>query len=142
MAEQTLGNFYLSCDTAHREIYSVIIHEWQESGLQWQWSGRAIALGRASVIREKFLTFFQLLPGEGIYPASISIDVDYWRELIGQEEADAFLRNIETMHGLQCRRVENVFSIVDPGHLSGTLQQQLRDQLRRFSLRIPELVAS
>lgn len=142
MTEQTLGNFYLSCDTSHREIYSVIIHEWQESGLQWQWNGRNIALGTRSVVRDQFFSFFQLQPGEGIYPASITLDLAYWRDLIGQEEADSFVRSLEQMHGLQCRQRENLFAIVDPGHLSGSLQQQLRDQLKRFALRVPELVAS
>lgn len=142
MTEQTLGNFYLSCDTTHREIYSVIIHEWQESGLQWQWEGRNIVLGATSVIREQFFSFFKLQPGEGIYPAAITFDLAHWRDLIGQEETDNFVRSIESLHGMQCRRMEGVFAIADPGHLSGSLQQQLRDRLKRFALRIPELVAS
>lgn len=141
MAEQTLGNFYLSCDTTHRELYSVLIHEWQESGLQWQWEGRNIALGRRSVVRDRFFGFFMLQPGEGIYPANISMDLAFWRETIGQEECDLFIKSTELMHGLQFRRQEGVFTIVDPGHLSGSLQQQLRDQIRRFALRLPDLVA-
>jgi len=142
MTEQTLGNFYLSCDTSHRELYSVIIHEWQESGLQWQWDDRNLALGMRSVMRDSYFSFFRLQPGEGIYPASITLDLDFWRELIGQEETDAFIRSIESMHGVQYRRRDNIFAIVDPGHLSGSLQQQLRDQFKRFALRVPDLVAS
>lgn len=142
MMEQTLGNFYLSCDTSHRELYSVIIHEWQESGLQWKWDDRNLALGMQSVVRDRYFAFFQLQPGEGIYPASITLDLDFWRELIGQEETDTFVRSIESMHGVQCRRRDNIFAIVDPGHLSGSLQQQLRDQFRRFAMRVRDLVAS
>lgn len=142
MPEQTLGNFYLSCDTAHREIYSVLIHEWQENGLKWQWDGRDILLGNMSVIRDRYLGFFRLQPGEGIYPAAITIDMDQWREMIGQEETDKFLQSIELIHGLNCRRQDGRFSIVDPGHLSGSLQQLLRDRLKQFAIRIPDLVAS
>lgn len=142
MAEQTLGNFYLSCDTIHREIFSVMIHEWQEAGLTWEWSDRAIVLGNHSVIKDRFLGMFSLQPGEGIYPARITLDTDFWRELIGQEETDAFLRDLRSIHGLQCRQQDNLFSIIDPGHQSGPIQQQLRDQIRGFGLRLPELVAS
>lgn len=142
MAEQTLGSFYLSCDVIHREIFSVMIHEWQETGLAWEWSGRDIVLGSHSVIKERFLGMFYLQPGEGIYPARITLNTDFWRELIGQEETDVFLRELQSIHGLQCRRQENLFSIIDPGHQSGPVQQQLRDQVKHFGLRLPGLVAS
>jgi len=142
MSEQTLGNFYLSCDTIHRELYSVIIREWQEAGLEWSWADRAIALGRRSVIKDQLLNFFYLNPGENIYPASISLDTDVWHDLLGQEVTDAFLRELKAIHSLSCKQQDNIFSIEDPGHLSGPSQQMLRDVLGRFAFRIPELVAS
>mgnify|MGYP005844149429 CR=1 FL=1 len=140
MAEQTLGNFYLSCDTMHRELYSVLIYEWQEIGLDWEWSERSIVLGCRSVARDEFLRFFALQPGENIYPASITIDSDCWRELIGQEETDSFLREIKAIHEIHHKQRENIFSIDDPGHLSGPAQQQLRDVMKRFGRRMPEWV--
>ncbi|MDX8403518.1 MAG: hypothetical protein R8K54_03825, partial [Mariprofundaceae bacterium] len=97
MAEQTLGNFYSSCDAIHREFYSVLIHEWEEIGLAWSWSGRGVALGYRSVIKDETLIFFCLLPGENIYPAAMTINTDDWRESVGQEEADIFLRDIRAI---------------------------------------------
>lgn len=141
MVEQTLGDFYGSCDTMHRELYSVLIREWGEAGLTWSWAGRAIALGSKSVIRDETLIFFCLQPGENIYPAAITIDTDAWREKIGQEETDIFLREIRAIPGLQHKQRENVFSIVDPGHLSGPTQQHLRDMIKQLGFRIPELTA-
>ncbi|MES0372438.1 MAG: hypothetical protein ABUK11_09195 [Mariprofundaceae bacterium] len=142
MAEQTLGNFYNSCDMIHREFYSVLIHEWEDLGLAWDWSDRAVALGSKSVIRDETFIFFRLQPGESIYPAAISIDTDAWREYIGQEEADIFLRDIRMISELQHKQRENIFSIIDPGHQSGPTQQKLRDLIKGFGFRIPELVAS
>ncbi len=142
MNEQTLGNFYLSCDTLHRELFSIIIHEWQEAGLAWRWSGRAIALGSRSVIRDQVLNFFYLQPGESIYPACISLDTEFWRELLGEEETDAFLHEVKSIHGLHCRRREQMFIMDDPAHLSGPLQQQLRDCIKRLGYRLPELIAA
>jgi hypothetical protein len=141
MAEQTLGDFYGSCDAMHREFYSVLIREWEELGLTWSWSGRAIALGSNSVIKDEMLIFFHLQPGESIYPATISIDTDAWRERLGQEETDIFLRDIKAIPGLQHKQRENIFSIVDAGHLSGPTQQRLRDMIKHLGFRIPELTA-
>jgi len=140
MAEQSLGNFYLSCDTMHRELYSVLIYEWQEIGLDWEWKDRSIVLGRKSIAKDAFLHFFYLQPGENIYPAAIALDTDQWRELVGQEETDAFLREIKAIHELHHKQRENIFSVDDPGHLSGPAQQQLRDVIRRFGMRSAELV--
>jgi len=141
MAEQTLGNFYSSCDAAHRELYSVLIHEWEELGLAWSWSGRSVAFGSKSAIKDELLIFFHLQPGESIYPAVISIDTDLWRTRLGQQEADIFLSDIRAIPGLQHKQRENIFSIVDPGHLSGPTQQRLRDLIKHFGFRLPELVA-
>jgi hypothetical protein len=141
MVEQTLGDFYGSCDAMHREFYSVLIREWEELGLNWSWSGRAVALGSNSVIRDEMLILFRLQPGESIYPAEISIDTDDWRERLGQEEPDIFLREIRAIPGLQHKQRENIFSIVDAGHLSGPTQQRLRDMIKRLGFRIPELTA-
>ena len=140
MAEQTLGNFYLSCDTMHRELYSVIIYEWQDLGLEWEKVDRAIVLGRRSVAKDGLLHFFYLQPGENIYPAGITINTDEWRQLIGQEETDAFLREIKAIHELHHKQRDNIFSIDDPGHLSGPAQHHLRDAVRRFGMRTSELV--
>ncbi len=142
MSEKRLGDFYLSCDTIHRELFSIIIYEWQEMGLEWDWSDRAIALGRRSVVKDQMLNFFYLQPGENIYPACITLDTDFWRELFGQEETDAFLGKVKSIHGLQYRQRDNIVSIDDPGHLSGSVQQQLREQIKHFGFRIPELIAA
>jgi len=141
MTEQTLGNFYNSCDATHREFYSVLIREWEELGLTWSWSGRAIAFGSKSAIKDELLIFFHLQPGESIYPAAITIDTDSWRSLLGQQEADIFLRGVRAIEGLEHKQRDNIFSIVDPGHMSGPMQQKLRDLIKGFGFRIPELVA-
>lgn len=142
MSEQTLGNFYNSCDMIHRELYSVLIHEWEELGLTRSWSGRAVALGSKSVIKDETLIFFRLQPGESIYPAAITIDTDAWRESLGQEVVDIFLGDIKAIPELQYKQRESIFSILDPGHQSGPTQQKLRDLIKHFGFRIPELVAS
>ena len=142
MSEQTLGNFYLGCDTIHRELFSVLIYEWQEIGLTWSWADRSIALGSRSATKDQQLNFFFLNPGENIYPASVSLDTAAWRELIGQESTDTFLAQVKTVHGLSFKQRDNIFAIEDPGHMSGPIQQQLRDIIKGFGYRIPQLVAS
>ncbi|MFQ5519533.1 MAG: hypothetical protein ACE5E3_05995 [Mariprofundus sp.] len=122
MTEQTLGTFYMGCDTSHRELYSIIIHEWQQAGLDWVWADGAVALCSHSVSKGEALRFFYLQQGESIYPASIRLDTDFWRETVGQEETDTFLRKIKVIHGLTCRQREQMFSIEDPGHVSGATQ--------------------
>jgi len=140
--EQTLGTFYQHCDMIHRELFSVMIRDWQEAGLDWCFAGRSLALGTHSVRKNQMLHFFYLNPGEHIYQASISIDLDDWRELLGQEETENFLRDIKLIHGMKHKKRDQTFSIDDPGHLSGPQQQQLRDLVKRLGLRLPELVAS
>jgi hypothetical protein len=57
-----------------------------------------------------------------------------------QEEVDAFLRDAKAIHELHHTQRDNIFSFDDPGHLSGPAQQQVRDVIRRFGMRLPELV--
>ncbi len=142
MSEQTLATFYQSCDMIHRELFSVMIYDWQETGLEWCYADRAVALGSHSVRKDQMLQFFYLNPGESIYPASISMDTDFWREMLGEEETDSFMRELKAIHGMKCQQRNQTFSIDDPGHLSGPQQQQLRDKIKRFGLRLPELVAA
>lgn len=91
--------------------------------------------------RMRRLSFFVYNPAKAS-TAAITIDTDAWRECLGQEEADIFLRDIRAIPELQHKQRGNIFSIVDPGHQSGPTQQKLRDLIKHFGFRIPELVAS
>ncbi|MDX8396622.1 MAG: hypothetical protein R8K22_09430 [Mariprofundaceae bacterium] len=142
MSEQTLTNFYAGCDGQHREFFSVLIHEWEELGLPWEWQDKALAFGYRSVIHDCFLTFFRLHAGGGVNVAMITLDHDEWGRRLGIEEADRFFHSLTTLYGIKHKRRDEELRILAPGHLSGPQQSELRSFIRKFGSRLPEFVAS
>jgi len=149
MATHPTHIFYASCDPAHREFFSALLFDWQETGQIVEVaeipndmsaeSGAALlrvrSLGRAvSAVGDAVLMpcLFVLHAGDGIEPARISMDLDRWREWFGPEERDLFVQELEAMPGLKSRRRGSDFALLEPAHLSGPGQQKLRHLITGF----------
>jgi len=141
MAETELSAFYAGCDAPHREFFSVVASEWQQAGLPVEIREHALVLCGRSATQEGSLHLFELRPGQGIDPSSICLDVDHWCAWIGQEESDAFVRTVKQIDGLQHRMQGPLFAILEPGHMSGPMQQALRNTIHRLAMRLPDLIA-
>lgn len=144
MTDTTLSEFYMRCDSLHRELYSVISREWQEAGqaVRAGEDGLRLCLRSVRAGGEEGLVLFELLPGSGAVPASIVLNLDEWRRWFGEEESDTIVRKVEAIHGLQFKQRDGIFSIVDPGHMSGPMQQGLRDVLLELARRGGDMIAS
>jgi len=140
MSEKTLGDFYALCDSAHREFYSVLIREWEELGLPWLWHGDSVGLGYRSAMRDREMIFFLLDRGFDIYPPAIRLDRMMWQEWLGKEESDRIMEALEQIHGLDAVVRGNDMVIDAPGNTSGPVQQKLRDKIRAFGFRLPDLL--
>lgn len=140
MSEKNLGDFFALCDSAHREFYSVLIREWEELGLPWMWQDDMVGLGFRSATREREVVFFLLHRGFDIYPATIRLNRDLWNQWLGKEAADRIMESLERVQGLDAVVRNSELVISDPGNTSGPVQQQLRDQIKSFGFRLPELV--
>ncbi|HXH72329.1 MAG TPA: hypothetical protein VNI58_05875 [Mariprofundaceae bacterium] len=143
MANGTLSDFYIRCDNLHRELYSVMAREWQEVGQAVRQSERGLklCLRSVSVGGEEGLALFELLPGAGTAPASIVLNLNDWRRWFGEEEAEAMMRHVTDIQGLQHKSRDGVFSIIDPGHMSGPMQQALRNLVLQIARRGSDMVA-
>lgn len=141
MSEKTLGDFYALCDGAHREFYSVLIREWEELGLPWLWQDDTVGLGFRSVMREKEVCFFLLQRGFDIYPPMIRLQQRVWQAWLGKEESDRIMASLQHIPGLDVVvNRDGDLVIQDPGNTSGPVQQQLRNTIKSFGFRLPELV--
>ena len=142
--------FYASCDPAHREFFSALLFDWQETGQIVELADaandmsaeegavllRVRSLGRASSDEQSgalhMPCLFVLHAGDSLDSARVSMDMDRWREWFGSEERDLFVQEIESIGGLKSRRRDNDFSILEPAHLSGPAQQKLRHLITGF----------
>lgn len=143
MTEATLADFYLRCDPLHRELYSVMSREWQEVGqaVRSDDAGLCLYLRSVRVGDGEGLPLFCLSPGAGRDPATIALQTDTWREWFGEEQVDAMLRCIQAIDGIRFEERDGRFSIVDPGHMSGPMQQALRDVILDMARRGSDLIA-
>ncbi|MFQ5582226.1 MAG: hypothetical protein ACE5F3_06335 [Mariprofundaceae bacterium] len=142
MEETELSTFYASCDAPHREFFSVLVREWQQTGLPWEIQGHVLGLcGRSVTRQDGSLCLFELRPEQGIESASIGMNLDTWRSWLGQEESDAFVQAVKQIDGLKHKTRGSLFMILEPGHMSGPMQQGLRDLVRRLATRLPDLIA-
>jgi len=139
----TLSDFYIRCDNLHRELYSVISREWQEAGQAVHLGERGLKLCLRSVRLgdDEGATMFELLPGAGTAPSTIIVNRDDWRRWFGEEEAEAIIRHLTDIQGLQSKIRDGVFSIIDPGHMSGPMQQALRNLILDIARRGGDLIA-
>ena len=141
MTDYRINDFYLLCDSAHREFYSVLLWDWQEMGLAWQCDEKAVLLGINSVARGGMFVCFSLYAG-GAEPASIRLDTRQWREQLGQECMADFTAGVRRLQGLSCAQREDVFSIENPGHMLPPVQKELRHLIHQFGVSLPNRMAA
>jgi len=141
MKENSLNDFYLFCDGEHRELYSVLLHDWQEIGLAWRCDAKVLILGINSVMKGGMFECFSLHTG-GAEPSSIRIDMPQWRKQLGQEYTVSFITDICRLQGLSCQQREHTFVIENPAHILAPVQKQLRNIIHQFGVILPNKMAS
>lgn len=142
MNDTTTQLFYAACNPAHREFYSALMHDWQEAGQPVEIDNHGAGLAVRSVTRTTgtgVSRLFRLHAGAGIEPPGIEIDLSQWRNWFGEEAVDTCMRTIDAIDGLIIRRRDSHLSIVEPGHMSGPMQQALRDALVGWAYRANDL---
>jgi len=142
MADTATQLFYAACNPAHREFYSALMHDWQEAGQPVEIDDSSVGLVVRSVARMTEAgepRLFRLYAGAGIEPPGIEIDLSQWRNWFGETGLDTCMRIIDTIDGLRIRRRDNRLLIIEPGHMSGPMQQALRDALVGWAYRANDL---
>jgi len=154
MDKHAMNFFYASCDSVHREFFSALLYDWQESGQMAEAAGAQAAtaasdvqveegamlmqvrsIGRAAqdeTGRVQMPCLFVLHAGGGLDSARISINLTHWREWFGPEIRDLFVSQMKAIQGLKHRVQGAEFAILEPAHLSGPTQQKLRDMIVAF----------
>jgi len=140
MKENGLNDFYLFCDSEHRELYSVLLYDWQEMGLAWRCDAKVLVLGIHSVMRGGMFVCFSLHTG-GAEPSSIRVDMEQWREQLGQEDMADFIAEIRRLQGLTCQQRGNTFLIENPAHILAPVQKKLRNMIHQFGVKLPNKIA-
>jgi len=142
MADTVTQLFYATCNPAHREFYSALMHDWQEAGQPVEIDNHGADLAVHSVAWTTDAgapRLFRLYGGAGIEPPGIKIDLGQWRDWFGEGEVDTCVRMINAIDGLVIRRRDSHLSIIEPGHMSGPMQQALRDALVGWAYRANDL---
>lgn len=141
MKANTLNDFYLFCDGEHRELYSVLLHDWEEMGLAWSCESGVVYLGINSAIKGSMFVCFSLHTG-GAEPSSIRIDMNQWRKQLGQEYTAAFTADVRRLQGLSYQQRGDVFMIENPAHILAPVQKKLRNMMHQFGVTLPNKVAA
>jgi len=137
--------FYAACNPAHREFYSALMHDWQETGQSVEIDNHGADLTVRSVA---WMTnagaprLLRLYAGAGIEPPGIEIDLGQWRDWFGEEEVDTCVCMINAINGLSIRRRDSRLLILNPGHMSGPMQQALRETLVGWAYRANDLLGA
>lgn len=142
MVDSATQLFYAACNPAHREFYSALMHDWREAGQPVEIDEHGAFLTVHSVAQTTDAgtpKLFRLNAGSGIESVAITIDLAQWRNWFGEEGVDAFMRTINAIDGLSTSRRDNCLSILEPGHMSGPMQQALRDVLIGWAYRANDL---
>ena len=141
--------FYASCDSVHREFFSALLYDWQDSGQVAEAAAedndmqieagamqlRVRSVGRSDQNEDGSIMMpclFVLHAGGGAERARITINLKRWREWFGPEIRDEYVNELKGIQGLQCRARGDEFAILEPAHLSGPTQQRLRDLIVDF----------
>jgi len=141
MKENTLNDFYLFCDGEHRELYSVLLHDWEEMGLAWHCESGVLSLGINSAIKDTMFVCFSLHTG-GAEPSSIRLDLNQWRKQLGQEDTAKFIADIRRLQGVSCQQRGDVFVIENPAHILPPVQKKLRNMIHQFGVTLPNKIAA
>jgi len=131
--------FYVVCDMQHRELFSSILYDWQQTGLPQGWKDRDITLCVHSGDRN--IRLFRLHPGLGGEPARIIVERGMISRYLSYAQLDALLTAIKAIQGLKWQNINDDFEILEPGNISGPMQQQLRDCIRNFGARLTDSLA-
>ncbi|MDQ6968797.1 MAG: hypothetical protein Q9M14_08965 [Mariprofundaceae bacterium] len=141
MKANTLNDFYFFCDGEHRELYSILLNDWQEMGLAWRCDSGVLSLGINSVVKDMMFVCFSLHTG-GAEPSSIQVDMSQWRKQLGQEYTASFIAEIRRLQGLSCQQREHTFMIENPAHVLAPVQKQLRNMIHQFGVLLPNKIAA
>ncbi len=141
MEENTLNDFYLFCDGEHRELYSVLLYDWEEMGLAWCCESGVLSLGINSAIKDIMFVCFSLHTG-GAEPSSIRLDLNQWRKQLGQEDTAKFIADIRRLQGVSCQQRGDIFVIENPAHILAPVQKKLRNMVHQFGVVLPNKVAA
>jgi len=141
MKVNNLNDFYLFCDGEHRELYSILLHDWQEMGLAWHCDSGVLSLGINSVMKDRMFVCFSLHTG-GAEPSSIRVDMEQWRKQLGQEDAANFIAEIRRLQGLNCQQHDHVFLIENPAYILAPVQKKMRNMIHQFGVVLPNKIAS
>jgi len=142
MADTATQLFYATCNPAHREFYSALMHDWQAAGQPVEIDNHGADLTVHSVAWTTDAgvpRLFRLYTGAGIEPPAIDLDLDQWRDWFGEEVVDTCVRTINGIDGLNTRRHNRRLSILNPGHMSGPMQHALREALVSWAYRANDL---
>jgi len=141
MESTGLHDFYFFCDGEHRELYSILLHDWQEMGLTWRCDSGVLSLGINSVVKGGMFVCFSLHAG-GAAPSSIRLDMEQWRKQLGQEDTAVFIAEMRRLQGVSCQQREYIFMIENPAHILAPVQKQLRNIMHKFGVTLPNKIAS
>jgi len=142
MADTAMQLFYAACNPAHREFYSALMHDWQEAGQPVEIDNHGADLAVHSVAWTTDTgppRLFRLCTGAGIELPGIEIDLGQWHNWFGEAVVDACVCAINAIDGLSIRRHDSRLSILNPGHMSGPMQQALRDAVVGWAYRANDL---
>ncbi|MDQ6954542.1 MAG: hypothetical protein Q9M20_03775 [Mariprofundaceae bacterium] len=139
MKTTRLNDFYLLCDGAHREFYSVLLNDWQEIGLPWSCDEKMLHLSIHSVMKDTVFVCFSLHIG-GLEMPSIRMDMQQWHNHLGQENTARFMRSITLLQGLKHQQRGDVFFIDSPGHALPPVQKELRNMIHQFAVQLPNKI--
>jgi hypothetical protein len=153
----SMSLFYASCDSVHREFFSALLFDWQDSGQLAEPAAaendmqvepgamllRVRSVGRSDQSESGSILMpclFALHAGGGADRARISLNLKNWREWFGPETRDLFVSELKGIQGLQHRSRADDFAILEPAHLSGPTQQKLRDLMVDFGRNSREIL--
>ena len=140
MKTNTLNDFYFFCDSEHRELYSILLSDWQEMGLAWYCELGVVYLGINSAVKGSMFVCFSLHTG-GAEPSSIRVDMDQWRKQLGQEDTSRFIAGIRRLQGLSCQQRGYVFIIENSAHVLAPVQKEMRNIVHQFGINLPNKIA-
>lgn len=141
MDSSDIRQFYATCDPAHREFFSTLIHEWTQAGLPWSWTDDgSVALCARTALREERPVLFVLLGGGAGRREAIIMPLDMWRQGMGDADADRFMNALQGMDGLKTIARDGEIELAEPGHASGPVQHELRRHIQTIALRLRDLI--
>jgi len=139
METGNLIDFYGLCDSAHRELFSAIIHDWSERGLPREWRDENLALCVRTAGQN--VPLFILAAADSAHRARLLLPLESVRTALGEIEVQRLQQEIRDIHGLKSQQRDDVLAVLEPGHSSGPIQQAVRDVINTLGVRLPNILA-